>query len=116
MVLPRWARSREDFIYQHRKALVRWQSSPQPLLYSHPWWGRYGEGGGGHSRPTLMPHPWDRSQSMSQPTSTSGSTSFSGTSNEARPPWRPSTSSTTAPTRVSRGAGKWGGACQVAPP
>lgn len=74
------------------------------------------QGGGGHSRPTLMPHPWDRSQSMSQPTSTSGSTSFLGTSNEARPPWRPSTSSTTAPMRVSRGAGKWGGACQVAPP
>ena len=24
VVLPRWARSREDFIYQHRKALVRW--------------------------------------------------------------------------------------------
>lgn len=23
VVLPRWARSREDFIYQHRKALVR---------------------------------------------------------------------------------------------
>lgn len=46
-MLPRWARSREDFIYQHRKALVRWRSSPQPLLYSHPWWGRYGEGGGG---------------------------------------------------------------------
>lgn len=41
VVLPRWARSREDFIYQHRKALVRWRSSTQPLLYSHPWWGHY---------------------------------------------------------------------------
>jgi len=57
----------------------------------------------------------DRSQSMSQPTSTSGSTSFLGTSNEARPPWRPSTSSTTAHMRVSRGARRWRSTCQVAP-
>lgn len=45
---------------------------------------------------------------MSRHTSTSGSTSFSGTSSEARPPWRPSTSSTTAPTRVSCGDRGWG--------
>lgn len=30
VVLPRWARSREDFIHQHRKALVRWGSPSIP--------------------------------------------------------------------------------------
>lgn len=45
---------------------------------------------------------------MSPPTSTSGSTSSLGTNSAARLPWRPSTSSTTAPTRVSCGA-KGGG-------
>lgn len=92
VVLPRWARSREDFIHQHRKALVRWGSpfSPGGVLGPFP------------------PHPdtpsLDRSRNMSPPTSTSGSTSFLGTNSAARPPWRPSTCSTTAPTRVSCGA------------
>lgn len=115
VVLPRWARSREDFIYQHRKALVRWWSPSRSLLCPHPWLGaRYGVGW------VLLALPdapsLDRSQSTSQPTSTSGSTSFLGTSNEARLPWRPSTSSTTAPTRVSRGAGRWGGHLPGGPP
>lgn len=90
VVLPRWARSREDFIYQHRKALVR--------LWSGVVFG--GETG--------IPSPPDtqcplRNQSTSQPTSTSGSISFLGTNSEARLLWRPSTSSTTAHMRVSCG-------------
>lgn len=38
VVLPRWARSREDFIHQHRKALVRWRSpfSPGGILGPFP--------------------------------------------------------------------------------
>lgn len=104
VVLPRWARSREDFIYQHRKALVSWWSSAQPL--QGLLWGVVGVFLALPDAPSL-----DRSQSMSQPTSTSGLTSFSGTSNEARPPWRPSMSSTTVPMRVSRETGSWGGTC-----
>lgn len=46
---------------------------------------------------------------MSQPTCTSGLTSFLATSNEVQPLWKPSMSSTTAPTRVRRGAGRFGG-------
>lgn len=53
---------------------------------------------------------------MSPPTSTSGSTSFLGTSSAARPLWRPSTSSTTAPTRVSCGAEGGGRPPGVCPP
>lgn len=37
VVLPRWASSREDFICQHRRALVRCHSSAQP--HSCPWEG-----------------------------------------------------------------------------
>lgn len=115
VVLPRWARSREDFIYQHRKALVRWWSPSQSLFCPHPWLG--GHYGMGWVLLALLDAPsLDRSQSTSQPTSTSGSTSFLGTSNEARLPWRPSMSSTTAPTRVSHGAGRWGGASARWPP
>lgn len=43
VVLPQWARSREDFIYQHRKALVR---CSHPNLSSAPILGEVVTGGG----------------------------------------------------------------------
>lgn len=56
VVLPRWARSREDFIHQHRKALVRWRSSSNPS--SAPILGGVAAGGDGHLWPFVMSHPW----------------------------------------------------------
>lgn len=45
VVLPRWARSREDFIRQHRKALVSWGARSSLGAFRGP------------SHSTLMSHP-----------------------------------------------------------
>lgn len=92
VILPKWAKSPEDFIYKHRKALVRLEPTAHRAdLHAalH----------GGHTSCFLPTH---RSRSSCLLTCMSGSTLSSATGRGARRRWRPSMSSTTAPTKVNQ--------------